>query len=250
MVDINFENALKIAEVKNIDPVKIAEVRNIDPLTIAKVEKIAPAAVHIKELNHVDPLTVESLRIDRVRNIEPVHVERFNVTHVPTVNMTLSRLPSVDLNVRRVPPVAIGLNQCFDMPSRYTIHTRLLGFEVMRLEVHGKTQLVPRAQHRREQVHVHERSFPDVAPVGNPGIPVHRSESCTVTRVPLPQPPPRPQMRLRAPPPGPPAAPPQGKPVARGHAHGLRAGAPQQQFSAPGRSHSPGADGGTVSSGG
>jgi hypothetical protein len=244
MVDV------KIKEAKKIDPLRISEVRNIDPLTIASVQQIAPAAVHIKELNHIDPLLIESLRIDRVKNLDPVHIERLNVTHIPTVSLSLSRLPPVDLNVRRVPPVEIGINQDFDLPSRYTVHTRLLGFEVVRLDVHGKTQVLPRHRQRREQVHVHERSFADVAPVGNPAIKVSRSESCTSTRVATPpRMPPRmpPRIGLDAPPTCPPTAP-SGIAAGRGAGRALRVGAPRFQF--PAASSSTDAGGSSVGSGG
>lgn len=178
MVDVD------VNKVKNIDPLRISEVRNIDPVTIAKVEKIAPAAVHIKELNHIDPLSIESLRVDRVRNIEPVAIDKLNVTHIPTVNLSVSRVPTVDLNLRKIPPVAIAVQQCFDLPSHYTIHTRLLGFEVARLEVHGQTRVVPRDRYRREQAHTPQQSFPDVAPLGHAGIPVKVSETTSVVRPP------------------------------------------------------------------
>jgi hypothetical protein len=235
MVDVDVE------KVKNIDPIRIAEVKNIDPVTIAKVQQIAPAAVHIKELNHIDPLLIESLRIDRVRNIDPVQVEKFNVTHIPTVNLSVSRVPQVDLNLRRIPPVAIAVQQCFDLPSRYTIHTRFLGFEVARLEVHGETKVIPRDRYRREQAHAHERSFPAVAAAGNPGIPVRVSETTSVTHEPAPSsaPPPiptRPPHYANAPPPHP--AP-----------RGIRAGAPQFGYALTGAPPPSNADSGTVGSG-
>lgn len=175
---------VNVKEVRKIDPVRISHLQNIDPVTIASIQKIAPAAVHIKELNHIDPLLIESLRIDQVRNIDPVRVDRFNVTHLPTVNLSLSQLPALDLNVRRVPPVAIGVQQDFDLPSRYTVHTRLLGIEVLRLEVHGRTMMIPKDRFRREQSKTPERSFPEVAAVGNPAIPNKRIEKCVeaVTR--------------------------------------------------------------------
>ena len=61
---------VNIKEVDNISPVEIASIDKIAPIEISsidKVEKIAPVAVHIKELNQVEPLLVESLRIDRLR---------------------------------------------------------------------------------------------------------------------------------------------------------------------------------------
>lgn len=170
-MDINIKEATGIQAI-TVNPLTIA---SID--TIKKIEKIAPAAVHIKELNNIDPLTVESLRVDSVRNMEPLNVDRLNVTHVPMVNLTMARMPAMDLNIRRMPPLALGLHQDFEIPSRYTIHTRLLGFEILRFEVHGSSKLVPQERARREQSHTHERSYPDVAAVGNPAIPSHCRET-------------------------------------------------------------------------
>ncbi len=178
-----------VNKVKNIEPVRISEVRNIDPVTIAKVQKIAPAAVHIKELNNIDPFSIESLRIDRVHNLDPLQVERFNVTSIPTVNLSLSRLPSVDLNVKRVPPVAVTLQQNLELCSSYTVHTRFFGFEILRMALHGTTKVVPKDKYRREQSKSDDRSYTDVAAAGNPGIPVRISESCTVSQVAAPRPP-------------------------------------------------------------
>lgn len=168
---------IDIESAKDIEPLEIARLDNIAPITIAtikkieRIEKIAPAAVHIKELNQIDPLTIESLRVDGVRNLEPLNVDRLNVTHMPMMNLSLARMPALDVNVGRMPPLAIGLHQEFDLPSNYTIHTRLLGFEIMRFDIHGASRLVPKARARREQSHQHQRSYPDVAAVGNPAIP-------------------------------------------------------------------------------
>ncbi|HYM02056.1 MAG TPA: hypothetical protein VET85_03855 [Stellaceae bacterium] len=182
--------SIDIDSVHNIDPVTLNPV-TLNPITIHQIEKIAPAAVHIKELNQIDPLTIESLRVDGVRNLEPLNVDRLNVTHLPVVNLALGRLPEVEVNVGRVPPVAIALHQDFDLPSRYTVHARVLGLELARLEIHGSTRLVPRERARREQSRVHERSFPDVAALGNPAIATQRLETCVeaVTRTEPPPPP-------------------------------------------------------------
>lgn len=247
MVDV------KIKQAKNIETidVDIGEVKNIDPVTIAsieQIEKIAPAAVHIKELNHVDPLSIESLRIDQLRNLDPLEVARFDVTHLPTVNVTLGRMPGLDLNVRRVPPVAIAVQQEFCLPSRYTIFTKFLGMQVLRFEIAGQTMVRPKDKARREQSHNHERTYPDVAPVGNPAIPVTATETSaeTVTR-PVPARPPGLLDRLksaalrvsapgplhRAPASAPPPPRPQG-PAAHGHApQGLSVGGPRFQYSLP-----------------
>ncbi len=162
-----------IQKVKNIDPIRIREFTGVEPLRIGQ---IAPAAVHIKELNHIDPISVESLRIDQVRNLDPVRVERFDVTHLPTVNISLSQLPSMDLNIRRIPPLAVAVQQEFCLPSRYTIHARLLGIEFLQFDIHGRTMVTPKDRVPREQARTHERSFPEVAAAGNPGIPTRRTE--------------------------------------------------------------------------
>jgi len=172
---------VKVKEVKKIDPVKIDRFRNIDPLTIAKIQHIAPAAVHIKELNHIDPISVESLRIDEVRNVDPIRVERFDVTNLPTVNLSLRQLPSVDMNIRRLPPVSVGLHQDLSLPSNYTVRARLLGIEFLRVNIDGRTELTPIARARREQSRSHQRSFPEVAVAGNPAIPSQHIETCAET---------------------------------------------------------------------
>ncbi|MGH7119780.1 MAG: hypothetical protein ACREFP_12450 [Acetobacteraceae bacterium] len=174
---------INIKRVQNIDPVTlnpitVKEVDNIAPLTIAAVEKVAPIAVHIKELNQVDPLLIESLRVDRVREIDPLKVDRLNVTRLPVVNLSVNQVPGVELDIRRIPPVTIGVHQIFELPSQYTARARFLGFEVLRVEIAGKTRVVPRECARREVSHAHERSFAEVAAVGNPAIPSRLEERC------------------------------------------------------------------------
>jgi hypothetical protein len=161
----------------------------VNPLTIADVQKVAPIGVHIKELNQIAPLLVESLRVDHVRHIDPLRIERLDITHLPSVNISLSQLPPLDLNVRRVPPIAISLQQQLDMTSHYTMRARLFGLNVMQLEIQGKTKIAPQDCARREQSRSHERSFPDVAAAGNPAIPTHVVETCveTVTHAASPQ---------------------------------------------------------------
>lgn len=177
-------------QISSIDKIENIETIRIAPITIDDIKKIAPAAVHIKELNNIDPLTIESLRVDSVRNLEPLNVDSLNVTRLPMVNLSMARMPTMDLNIRRMPPLAIGLHQEFELPSNYTIHTRLLGFEILRFDIHGSSRMVPRERARREQSHNHERSFPDVVAVGNPAIPNRCRETCAETVVrPEPQPP-------------------------------------------------------------
>jgi hypothetical protein len=231
-----------IKEIEKIAPVTIKEIEKIAPVTIEKIEKIAPTAVHIKELNHIDPLSVESLRIDEIRNLDPVSIERFNVTHLPTVNLSLSRLPALDLNIRRVPPVAIAVQQDFYLPSQYTVHAKLLGVEFLRLDIHGRTMVTPRDRFRREQSRTHERSFPDVAAIGNPAIPTKRIETCVeaVTRA-APcghGPAAAPRMRARSNPrgaqPHAPRRPRPGSSVVAGRHAGLSVGSPRFGYSISG----------------
>lgn len=157
---------IKIKEAKNIETLKIGEVSHIDPVVVKEVQAIAPAAVHIKEVNHIDPLSIES-----VRNLDPIRIEQFNVTNLPTVNLSIRQLPVADLNIRRLPPVSIGFHQDFCVPSTYTVRAKVLGFEVFRVHLDGHTALKPTAQFRREQARIPSQSFPDVAVAGNPGIP-------------------------------------------------------------------------------
>ena len=197
----SFQEPLELKEL-TIKPLTVT------PLTIADVQKVAPIGVHIKELNQIAPLLVESLRVDHVRHIDPLNIERLNITHLPSVNLSLSQLPPLDLNVRRVPPVAISLQQQLELTSSYTMRARLLGLDVMRMEIEGKTKVVPRDCARREQSRSHERSFPDVAAAGNPAIPTRAIETCmrAITR----------------------SAPPQHRKAKR---HALNAGAPHFSYS-------------------
>lgn len=180
MGDVNVTDFphLRISEVKGVDPLRISEVKGIEPIHIAEVSHIAPAAVHVKELNHIDPITVDSLRVDEVRHIDPISVERLDVTHLPTVNVSLSRVATVDLNVRHIPPVTIALRQRLVMPSQYTVHATMFGIEVLRLNLHGQTVIEPCAIVPREHSRTHSRSFPEVAAVGNPCIPARPVNTC------------------------------------------------------------------------
>jgi hypothetical protein len=200
-----------VNKVKNIDAVTIKEIDKIENIEPLRIAKIAPAAVHVKELNHIDPISIESLRVDEVRNVEPVQIERFDVTHLPTVNLSLGDVPALDLNLRRIPPLAIGVHQEFVLPSEYTIRARLLGFEFLRVQVTGRTLLHPKDSVRREVSASHERSYREVAAVGNPAIPVTcREESAEVVR----HAPPRPHRREHT------------RPKRRLPAAGLRVGGP------------------------
>jgi hypothetical protein len=168
----SFDDALELKTL-TVNPL------TINPLTIADVKKIAPVGVHIKELNQIAPLF-----LDHVRNIDPLRIDHLNITQMPSLNLSLSQLPEVQINVGRVPTVGVALQQQLEMNSCYTIRARVLGLDLMRMELQGTTKIVPRDCARREQSHSHERSFPDVAPAGNPAIP-SKAINCstqTVTR--------------------------------------------------------------------
>lgn len=216
MGDVNVTDLPPVRFDPSENNIGIDQVTNIEPLRIAK---IAPAAVHVKELNHIDPLTVESLCIDEVKNIDPVKVERFDVTYLPTVNLTIGEAPELDLNLRQIPPFAVGLHQDFVMPSEYLIRARLLGFEFLRVQVTGRTVMHPRDQARREVSASHERSFREVAAVGNPAIPVTCHEDGAEVVAPRPRP--RPARRAPAP-----HCPPHREAPRAPHG-GMRVGAPQ-----------------------
>ena len=89
-------------------------------------QNITPTAVHLKELNQVAPLSMESLRVDQVRHVDPLDIDQLNITHLPTVNLAMSQLPALDINVRRVPPVAVAVHQEFEMcpTTPYGAHSR------------------------------------------------------------------------------------------------------------------------------
>lgn len=152
----------------------------ITPLTLNPLT-VTPIAVHLKELNQVAPLSVESLRVDHVRHVDPLRIEQLNISSLPTVNLTMSQLPGLDINVRRVPPVAVAIQQQFEMCSDYTMTARIFGLPLMRLLLSGRTTITPRDCVRREQSRSHERSFPDVAALGSPGIPSRATETCVHT---------------------------------------------------------------------
>ena len=86
----------------NVDIEKVVDVEKLrhtlDTLTVNPLT-IRPMAVHLKELNQVAPLSVESLRVDHVRHVDPLQIDQLNITSLPTVNLTMSQLPALDINV-------------------------------------------------------------------------------------------------------------------------------------------------------
>jgi hypothetical protein len=155
------------------------------PFYLDRVQNIAPVAVHLKELNHIDPINVDSLFVSQVRNIEPLQIEKFNVTNLPLVNMSLRQLPPVEMSIRQVPPISIGLHQAFEMVSNYMVRAQVIGLELFRVNLEGRTCIVPRERHRQEQESADNRSFPTVAAAGNPAIPsIHSVKNVTYTATP------------------------------------------------------------------
>jgi hypothetical protein len=180
---------ITVTDDSNVQPVRIDPGSSLDvqngpgsPLhvQVQELQKIAPMAVHLKEVNHVDPLSVESLFVSQVRNIEPLNIARFNVTNLPLVNLALRQMPAVELNVGRLPAVSIGTHQVFDLPSNYVVRARLLGFEFLRVQLSGRTRITPSERYRREQDRADNRSFPRAATAGNPAIPSVRRETSAV----------------------------------------------------------------------
>lgn len=182
-MDVKIEpgSKLKINDGSNItvnDGSKIT-IKDDSALSILKVQKIAPIATHIKEVNHIDPISIDAFHVNEIKNIEPIRVEKFNITNLPTVNMTVRQLPSVDLNIRRLPAVSIGTHQDFCVPSNYTVRARFLGIEFFRVHLDGQTSIIPQERFRREQGRTQNRSFPVTATAGNPAVPSICRETST-----------------------------------------------------------------------
>jgi hypothetical protein len=141
---------------------KINRTRNIDPV-----------AIHVKEVSRIDPVSIESLRVSTVRDIEPLRVEEVNVTSIPTMNHTVRHMPAMDMSVRRVPPMSVGLHQRFEAVSDYTLRASVLGFEVARLSLKGTSVITPQPLNKPERHIERNRSYPVESVAGNPTIPVN-----------------------------------------------------------------------------
>lgn len=151
--------------------IKIRDTSKLKITGIDRVKHIDPVAVHLKEVNHIDPLTIDALHISEVKNIDPLEITRFNVTSLPMVNVSLQQVPSVDINIKSLPAISIGVHQNFCIPSDYTLRARVLGIELMRLHLSGQSTVIPQDRARREQMRSDNKSFPVVSAVGNPAIP-------------------------------------------------------------------------------
>ncbi len=171
-------NPLDIEHVRDVEvnQVKDVEINQVKDVEIDRIQRIAPLAAHIKEINNIDPLSVDAFNVTEVRNIEPLRIREFNVTNLPNVNISLRQLPPVEVNLRRLPPVSVGLHQDFHIPSDYHVRLQFLGFELLRVALNGQSAVIPREKFRREQSRVHDRSFPLPATAGNPAIPSHCRE--------------------------------------------------------------------------
>jgi hypothetical protein len=166
---------IKVKQVKDVEVehVKDVEVEHVKDVEVEHVKNIGPIAAHIKEVNNIDPLSVDAFNVTQVTNIDPLRVREFNVTNLPTVNVCLRQLPPLEMNLRRLAPLSVGFHQDFHIPSDYSVRLHFLGLEVARVAVQGQTRLIPREKYRREQARTHERSFPQPAVAGNPAIPSH-----------------------------------------------------------------------------
>ncbi|MBN2035139.1 MAG: hypothetical protein JW768_00220 [Chitinispirillaceae bacterium] len=146
---------------------------DIAPVEVKRTKNIDPISAHIKEVNHIDPVTIESLRVSTVRDIEPLRVEEVNVTTIPTLNHTVRHMPAMDMSVRRVPPMSVGVHQRFEVPSDYTMRATVLGFEVARISLKGTSWIIPHQVNKPERHIEKNRSYPVEAVAGNPSIPVN-----------------------------------------------------------------------------
>ncbi len=171
-IKLTSQSELKIKEVKNIDPVGIH---------INEVNQIAPVAVHLKEVNHIDPITIDDLHISEVKNIDPLNIASFNVTKLPMVNVSLQKLPALDVNLRNLPPISVGTHQTFSIPSNYTLRARFLGIELVRLNLEGKTSILPRQRIPVERYKDFNKSYSETRLATEPAAPVKCAH--TTTRV-------------------------------------------------------------------
>jgi hypothetical protein len=160
-------------EITSIDQGNLTITPN-SKLQITRVKDIDPVAAHIKEINHIDPITIDELHVNEVKNIDPINIAKFNITNLPTMNMTVRQLPAVDFNVNKLPAVSVGTHQNFSVPSRYKLRVQFLGIEFFRMYLDGLTSLMPQEKFRREQGKSHDRSYPVTAVAGNPAIPSSR----------------------------------------------------------------------------
>jgi hypothetical protein len=149
----------------------IKKVTGIDPIRIEEVQNISPVAHHVKEVNNIDPISVDEFHINEVKNIDPIKVDKFHITNIPPVNVVLRHLPKADMAITEVPPLSVGLHQDFDVPSHYSVSGHLLGFELFRLFLDGHSRIIPKDKYRNEQSLDHNRSFPKPAVKGNQAIP-------------------------------------------------------------------------------
>ena len=183
-MDVDIKSSVPLPVSQIIEPITIQEI--IEPIKIGQVQNIAPVAAHIKEVNHIDPISIDALHVTEVKNIEPINVEKFNVTNLPMVNVSLRQMPPVEMALRRLPPLSVGTHQSFEIPSHYTLRARLFGIEFFRVLLNGHSTIVPIERYRQEQERSPERSFPLTATAGNPAIPTICHERSVTVHCPTP----------------------------------------------------------------
>lgn len=170
-VTVYSDSQIGVKGVAGGEPIHIA----VDSIDALKIKSVAPVAVHLKEVDKIAPLSIETARIDGVSNIDALRVTTFDITHLPAVNLMLRQLPQVDLHIRQLPALSVGTHQRFTVPSSYTLRAHLLGFEVLRVHIEGATHILPEERARREQARSPDRSQPIPATAGNPAIPsIHK----------------------------------------------------------------------------
>ncbi len=160
-IKLTSQSELKIKEVKNIDSVDIH---------VKEVNKIDPVAVHLKEINHIDPISIDNMHISEVKNIEPLDIATFNITKLPMVNVSLQKLPPLDVNLRSLPPISVGTYQKFLIPSNYTLRARFLGIELFRLNLEGKTSILPKQSSPVHKYKDFNKSYSEAQPVSEPAV--------------------------------------------------------------------------------
>ncbi|MCK6586294.1 MAG: hypothetical protein HUU21_11630 [Polyangiaceae bacterium] len=170
-VTVYSDSQIGIKGIADSEPIHIA----VDSMDALRIKSVAPVAAHIKEIDKVAPLSIETAKIDGISNIDALRVTTFDITNLPAMNLSLRQLPQVDLNLRQLPALSVGTHQRFTVPSSYTLRAHVLGFEVLRVQIEGATHVLPEERARRELSRTPDRSQPIPATAGNPAIPsIHK----------------------------------------------------------------------------
>ena len=139
--------------------IKLREDSSLRINSIESVKNIDPVAVHLKEVNNIDPLSIDDLKISEVKNIEALEISKLNVTNLPMVNVSVQNLPTLDINVNKVPDITISTRQKFLLPSNYSLRARFLGVEILRLHLKGETMVMPLRQSTEDEYKVPNKSY-------------------------------------------------------------------------------------------